>query len=177
MKKKLILFTTSIAVLFCGASIIYGEDNVAMGSKDDPIVTLKYVESRIEQVKYYIDQNLEIFKQENEELKKSIENSSTTPTTDSNESVQAPGVFKVIQVAAGQKLICGESAEIIWRSGKASAIGSENGGLTDVTIGKNLATGDEVVSNHLIIIPRDDGRGMNVEVDSYLMIKGSYRIE
>lgn len=170
MKKKIVLFTVSMALLVGGATVIYGESSNDIGSESNPIVTLKYVESRIEQIKYYIDQNIEIFRSENEELKKSISNTGNT-------TQQVGSVFKVVEVKAGQKLICGESTEVIWRAGQATVIASELGGLTDVTDGKNLGQGIEVTKDHLIIVPRGDGRGMNVVTDSYVMVKGGYTIE
>lgn len=174
MKKRLILMTMSFALLVGGATIIYGEENNDVGSETNPLVTLKYVEGRIEQLKYYIDQNIEIFRNENNALKENIANTQTTNQQTAN---NASTVFNVVEVKAGQKLICGQSAEVIWRSGNATVIASELGGLTDVTVGKNLSQGEEVTKDHLIIVPRGDGRGMNVIVDSYVMVKGEYSIE
>lgn len=165
MKKKIALIAMSMTLLIGGATVIYGESSNEAGSETNPLVTLKYVDSRIDQLKNYIDQNIEIFRQENEAGK-----SSETGTT-------VNAVFEVVEVKAGQQLICGASAEIIWRAGQATVIASELGGLTDVTDGKNLAHGEIVEKDHHIIVPRGDGRGMNVDIDSYVMVKGEYTIK
>ncbi|NMA93471.1 MAG: hypothetical protein GX975_02280 [Clostridiales bacterium] len=92
------------------------------------------------------------------------------------ESVSRPGTFEVLQLQEGQSLITGKSAEIILRSGTAVAIGSEAGGVSDVTAGTDLKSGDTVTKNHLLIVPQDDGRGIQCQSMSFVMVKGSYTI-
>jgi len=154
------------------------------GSKDDPLVTLSYIEKRIEQIRFYVDEKVnevlnisnsnkvEIAKltQENIQLKAKVEGVSTGGT------VQA-GIYEVVEVQKGQKLIGKTGAEIILRAGKSKAIASDNGGLPDLTGGIDLKMNQNIPLNHLIIIPRDDGRGMLVEEYSYFMVKGAYEIE
>ncbi len=67
----------------------------------------------------------------------------------------------VVEIAPGQSIIGGESGtEIILRGGgKAKIIAGELGGLSDVTEGKDLGMDRLVPANHLLIVPRDDGRG------------------
>ncbi len=92
------------------------------------------------------------------------------------DSLSGPGTFEVLQLQAGQSLITGKSAEIILRSGSAVAIGSEAGGVSDVTEGRDLKTGDAVTKNHLLIVPQDDGRGIQCQSMSFVMVKGPYTI-
>jgi hypothetical protein len=56
------------------------------------------------------------------------------------------------------------------------AVASASGGLSDVTDGANI-DGDTVVpKNHHIVVPRDDGRGLQVVTGGAIMIKGKYEI-
>lgn len=91
--------------------------------------------------------------------------------------------FTVIKITKGQTLIAGASAEIIVRSGTASAIsGSQGDSLADMTTDNsektNLANGQTVPINHLILISRDDGRGVKaVSGEVYLLVKGTFTIK
>lgn len=135
------------------------------GSKEDPIVTRSYVEKRVEQLKYYIDQKIE-------ELKGNAGGGNSSPV------MENPGSsFVVLQLEKNQRLVCGAGTEVILRSGEALAVASESGGVSDVTAGKDLKMGESVSLNHLLIIPRDDGRGIKAKTSIYVMVKGSYRIQ
>ncbi|SKC50610.1 hypothetical protein [Maledivibacter halophilus] len=182
-KKSLAICLSTIA-LAGSFFVISGSGFMGPGSDDDPIVTLSYVEKRIEQIKYYINQNIETINNETMGLKTRVKelegqsNKSNLIPNESNISVAAsPSKFEVVAIEAGQILKLGESSEVIWRSGKATAIASENGGLLDVTIGKDIKTGEEIPLHHLLIIPRNDGRGMTVTAKSFVMIKGTYAIQ
>ncbi|MBC7959090.1 MAG: hypothetical protein H7X94_04410, partial [Vallitaleaceae bacterium] len=86
--------------------------------------------------------------------------------------------FVVVEVGAGQKLICEGSTEIILRSGDATGVANAAGdGLSDVTSGADIRQGVAVEKNHLLIVPKTDGRGLLVTKKSYLMVKGNYAIE
>ena len=85
-------------------------------------------------------------------------------------------VFQVVELSAGEKFVGGVGCEVILRSGKATAIISANGGLTDVTGGTDLKEKEEIPQNHLLIIPRDDGRGFVSATKSFIMVKGNYTI-
>jgi len=128
------------------------------GSKEDPIVTLSYVELKLEQLKDYVDQ-------------KSFSSNPSQPTNPAQSST-----FEVVELKVGQSLIAGAGTEVILRSGEAVAIISPLGGLSDVTGAKDLQKDEKVPSNHLLIIPRDDGRGIRALSDSFLLVKGGYTI-
>jgi len=93
------------------------------------------------------------------------------------EELSASREFEAIEVKAGSKIILGASAEIVLRSGKASAVAGTYGGLADLAAGLDLQTGDSVSPNHLLLIARDDGRGIVAETDIWVLIKGKYTIE
>ena len=90
--------------------------------------------------------------------------------------VDAQTSFSPIQVAAGQRLIGGEGAEIILRSGEAAAIDNGENGVSDLTSGTDLMSGSPVGVNHLILVPRDDGRGITALTDIWAMVRGDYEI-
>jgi len=119
---------------------------------DDPLVTLSYIEKRFVELKKYIDYKIP-----------------------NNNSLN--GKFEVVNIKAGNKVIfTEESTEFILRAGEASAITSANGGLANLTTGIDIKTGENVQLNNLILISRNDGRGVLANTDIYIMIKGQYEI-
>jgi len=151
--KKSVLVLTSIFSLIIVVQAVYAMNNEP-GTQGDPLVTLSYVEQRMEQMQFYIDEKVA-----------DAERNRTAAT------------FEVIEVKAGQAVIAGKGTELIIRGGKASAITSELGGLSDVTAARDIKSGESVPANHLIIIPRDDGRGIKAKTDLFIMIKGAFYIE
>lgn len=96
------------------------------------------------------------------------------------QSIETYGKFVALELTANQKLMTGESAEIILRGGKAKAIGGEGGGLSDITsgTGADVNTDQDVPLNHLLLVSRDDGRGIKiVSKKAWVLVKGPYTIE
>jgi hypothetical protein len=87
------------------------------------------------------------------------------------------GVFLPVQVAAGKRLIGGAGAEIILRSGEATVIGNESNGVSDLTDGSDLPTGAPARPNHLLLVPRDDGRGIAAVTDLWVMVRGPHTLQ
>ncbi|WP_312653199.1 hypothetical protein [Aminipila sp.] len=85
--------------------------------------------------------------------------------------------YSPISLTAGQKLIGGEGSEIILRSGEATAIDNGANGVSDLTIGTDLMTGSQVVTNHLLLVPRNDGRGITAVTDIWVMVRGAYTVQ
>jgi hypothetical protein len=90
---------------------------------------------------------------------------------------EAGGVFLPVEVAAGKRLIGGAGAEIIVRSGEAAIVSNENNGVSDLTLGLDLMTGESAQPNHLLLVPRDDGRGLAATTDLWVMVRGAYTIQ
>lgn len=146
MKKNVIII--GLIVLLFG--LITVESSASSNVNSDPLVTLSYLEKRIEEFKNYVDNNVQ----------------GTTGTS---------AKFDVVEVKAGQSVIFTDaSVEFILRSGDATAIASENGGLADLTEGVDLLTGDPIKKNHLMLVPRNDNRGVVAKTDLWIMIKGTY---
>ena len=85
--------------------------------------------------------------------------------------VKNVSAFKVVEVPANKSVICGAGTEIIVRMGSCSVIGNKKGGLSDVTMGFDLANETVIQGNHLLIVPLNDGRGVWTATNCILMIK------
>ncbi|MGM0378126.1 MAG: hypothetical protein ACQEQE_00150 [Bacillota bacterium] len=144
MFKKILLI---ILIIVLSLNIVLANNS----QESDPLVTLSYLEKRINELREYIDYNKK----------------------------QTSSKYKVVEIKKGSKVYFEqESLEFILRSGKASAIASQNGdGLSDLTAGKDLKTGDLIQKNHLMLIPRNDSRGLKALTNIWIMIKGKYRVE
>jgi len=83
--------------------------------------------------------------------------------------------FTPLFIPAGRILVAEAGVEIILRSGQATVIAGPNG-LVDITAGLDIANGEQVSQNHLLLVPASDGRGMLFNTDAWIMIKGGYTI-
>ena len=104
-------------------------------------------------------------------LENSLEKEDSSSDDKETEVTVKSSGFKVVNLKAGEILSLGESAEIILRTGSATVVGGTGGGLSDVTAGKDVPDGGKVELNHLLITPRDDGRGIKVSENSAVMVK------
>ena len=90
--------------------------------------------------------------------------------------VDAKTSFSPVEMAEGQRLLGGGGTEMILRSGEAAAIDNGSNGVSDLTSGLDLMTGDRVELNHLLLIPRDDGRGITALTEAWVMVRGDYEL-
>jgi len=90
--------------------------------------------------------------------------------------VDARMSFSSVELTEGQRLIGGDGTEIILRSGEATAIDNGYNGVADLTSGTDLMTGNQVGSNHLLLVPRADGRGITAVTDIWVLVRGDYTI-
>ena len=89
-------------------------------------------------------------------------------------SVLRTVTFTVLDIKAGERFYGCEGCEFILRGGKGIVKASSLGGLNNATNGTDLEEGSYLPPNHLIIVPRDDGRGFVAETDVIIMVKGNY---
>lgn len=157
--KKILVFTLILAMIF--TVVIYA----APGDSNDPIVVLSYLNDRIKALisDYKLD-NLSDLQKKVDELAKA------------GGSGASSAALEVVEIRAGERLIAGAGTELILRGGKAFVIGSEMGGIANVTAGKDFVSGMEFVANHLMIVPRGDGRGAHTNDYAIFMVRGSYEI-
>ncbi len=152
MNRGKIAIILAISIVLGGIAISYAQP----GSESDPVVTLSYIKDTVIPSIYdYIDEKL------------------SGATGGDGEA----SVFSVLELAKDKKIICGAGAELILRSGEATVIATEKGGLADTTGGKDLADGWQVPDNHLLIVPVADGRGVKATTNCIFMIKGKYSIK
>jgi len=83
--------------------------------------------------------------------------------------------FTPVQVPAGSRLYAEAGAEFILRSGRATAISGADG-MVNVTTGVDIINGNNIPTNHLLLVPRSDGRGFRADTDVWVMIKGGFNI-
>lgn len=158
LKIQILSTAIIIFVLIAVVSMVYASTN-DLGSKDDPIVTLSYLELKISQLKDYIDKK--IFSPGDSQSADSVDNLT----------------YEVVELKKGQYLVAGAGTEVILRAGEATAIISPLGGLSDVTGAKDIQQDEKIPTDHLLIIPRDDGRGLRALSDSFLLVRGKYTIK
>ena len=149
-KLKRTILAIGVISIMLGTTVVFSEP----GSEKDPLVSLSYLEKSMEQIKLYIDDRLG---------EKGIEDGCSNNLT-------------VVEIASGQSIIGKSGTEIILRGGQAKVIAGELGGLSDVTQGKNLDMDRSVPANHLLIVPRDDDRGVLAVTESIFLVRGKYEI-
>ncbi len=166
-----------VAVFFAGlyAGSLQASETPVSGSKEDPLVTLSFVEKNFVP-KNQLDNYVPVDKLEDYVLKEDLEDYTTDPSQHS--------IFTVVSLEPGQFLEGKQGTEIILRAGNASVVaktfddGTVNG-LTNITTGEDMISGS-VPMNHLLFVPRSDGRGVKAEsyhTDVIFMVKGEYTIK
>jgi len=132
--KKLGL-TALLILLTTTAVMIYTHsdsraDSAKPGSIDDPLVTKSYVD-------------------------KLLAGGSTGGGQGTTQGIETT----VVSVNPGEVLLAKAGAQFVLRAGKGVAYSSDANGISDVTDGKDIKSGQPVANNHLLIFPRD-GRGV-----------------
>ncbi len=154
MRFKKSVLALGLAGLLLTSAIVFSEP----GSESDPVISLSYLNIKMDELKEYIDEKI-----------KGISSGLPSSTGDG---------LVVVELQNGQSIIGKSGTEFIKRSGNALAITSSQGGLSDVTSGVDIGEGKAVPDNHLIVIARDDERGMYITKDkTFIMVRGDYTIK
>ena len=85
--------------------------------------------------------------------------------------------WEVAELERGQVLKGYAGTEIIVRRGKAVVIDPVGNGIPDLTAGVDIFTGSTVPNNHLLVIPREDGRAVGAQSAVTLMYRGGASVE
>lgn len=150
MKKNLVVRLSTIMIFTFFSLLCFSGSAASPGTQDDPLVSLSYVNDVImPQIKSYVDSQVQ---------------------------QQSGDSFQVIDVKKGQRVIGIQGTEYILRMGSAKIIATQKGGIADTTLGVDLPMNTPVPANHLLIVPFNDGRGILMETDGILLIKGTYTI-
>lgn len=170
MKKQTKLFMIALGILAVGTSAYAAKGEA--GSANDPLVTKSYVDSQIAA----ISSGGNLSKLEN--TVKAQEEMINVLTQEMNAlKKQGSSSYTVVTVPAGSSITGMQGTEIIVRSGSGIVLASNGGGLQDMTEGTDLLGGSEVPKYHLVIIPREDGRGIYATKDLIVMVRGGYNIQ
>lgn len=175
-KQRIVSISLAIIITVGLVSIVAVNSAADPGSGEDPVVSQSYVDSKIET----LTKSLQTAEQKIEILSKSLQTAEQKIEILSKSTQASVQKFEVVEVKLGKSVICGDSTELVVRSGKAKAISSDAGGLSDLTAdnGGDLKNGANILTNHLLLIPRDDGRGIKVtSASAWVMIKGKYEIK
>lgn len=141
---KKISAACAMGLLLMGAAV------PAFAKDDDPLVSLSYLNQRLEAI------------QNNQNQKPAAPSGAQT--------------LEVVELKAGDKIIAAQGAEMIPRSGRVETIAQELGGLSDITAGVDLKQGERAPLNHMLIAPRSDGRGLKASTNAIVLMRGSYRV-
>lgn len=175
-------------LLLMVTGLLYSSTNASSvdpGTIDDPLVTKSYVDDRLDEILNKTGQHSSSSSSKNNNEKTEIDydkiykelNKYVDSKLEEVNKVNVYSKYVVVELELGQDLICSDSTEVILRSGNAKIIGNDTGdGISDITIGIDLSQGVLVPKNHLLIIPRDDGRGLKAESKCFIMVKGEYHI-
>ncbi len=173
--KKLVL---GIEILMATCILAGGTVFAAtIGTESDPLVSKSYVDSKIEQVLTLINSNgsggtasVDTDAIVSQVIEKINEGDLT------GGSVAVDG-YVPVSVAVGQTIYGGEGTELILRAGKGDIVVSGVDGIADITTGGELGNGSKATKNHLMIVPRNDGRGVKVTEAAWFLVKGEYEVK
>ncbi len=161
MKQKILVGIQIFLATFIVATGIAFANSQA-GSSEDPLVAKSYVDDKINQVLEVINSTI------------GTENTSNSTST----NVQISGnSFKPVLVEVGQTIYGKEGTELILRSGKGNAVVPGAEGIANITNGLEVKDKNTINKNQLLIIPREDGRGIKVTEKAWFLVKGDYEIK
>jgi len=162
--KKILIFVIVIAIMLTTAI------SASPGDSNDPIVVLSYLNQRLTSFisEYKLD-TVSSLNTQIDDLKAEIKTLKGGQSTGSQP-------LEIVEIHKGEKLIAQEGAELILRGGEAFIIGSDLGGLTNVTKGKDFVASMSVPANNLLIVPRSDGRGVYTNDYAIFMVRGEYEV-
>ena len=165
MKKsgKLIL---AVVVVFFMLSFGISAQSFTPGDEQDPLVTLSYMNLKIDEIKVYIDEKIDSIG--TIETEAPVENQTTSV------AISIPQNYVVIKMDMGQTLVGKEGTSIILRSGEAKVVTLGVDGMVDLTDGIDVKNDMDVKKNHQLLVPRDDGRSIYAKTDLWIMVKGNY---
>ncbi len=129
----------------------------AAGTEEDPLVSKSYVDDKINQVLEIVNGG-------------SVSLDGTVPAV-------GGASYEPVYASVGDVVLGGEGTELILRSGKGNIYITGVDGIVDATTGQNLVNGHEAAKDHIMIVPRGDGRGVKVTEAAWFLIKGEYTIQ
>ena len=152
----------------CGVLNVTAAMAAGVGSEDDPLITLSYLEEVfLKEVMGKVDQEID---KRNQEIAESV-------------GGQAAGVgggavstFTVVTLNNGQVLTGDIGCEIMLRVGSAVCVSPSNPGLINETSGTVLNNGGALVANNLYMMTIE-GRGVKATAaTTKVLVRGTYTV-
>lgn len=168
-KLKIMLIAGILAV-----TTLYAADNEP-GTANDPLVTKSYVDKKIAEAggtsSGANSSNLAVQLKAQEQLINVL-------TSQINElKQQSSGSFVIVAVPQGKTLFGKQGTEMIIRSGEATVMSAGAGGIQDITEGTDVNGGSQAPKYHLLLVPREDGRGLIANKALTVMVRGGYSLQ
>ncbi len=162
LRKTVLVFIMMLCLLTVGVSA-----DEAYSSQNDPLVSLSYVNDILgPQIMAEVLAKIESQYVKIDAITDISSGDYTLVTLNRGETLMSKGICEIV-------LLSGNSTVVVTSSSNIAA----GEGIVDVTDGTVLTNGILVKSNHKIIIPKADGRGMTATSDSVtLLVKGDYTL-
>jgi len=161
-----------IAKVFASSAAGASSGDGGPGSADDPLIARS---AMVEYVGEQFNRQLPDFMETT--VKPFVDARIEEKVRDIGLGAGAPGGWTVVELKQGQRLVGDAGAEFIVRSGQAAVVDPTPNGIPDVTSGDNLTAGKTVPNNHLLVVPRADGRGIQALTASvWVMYRGQVNI-
>ena len=201
--KKII--SISLLVCLLGSTAVFAASD-SFDSSTDPLVSLSYINeillpdlsAQIAEAKAIAEANsdkasksevqavanrVSSLEQKMASVQSSVSSILESLADEDNKPMSA--AYSIVHMKYGEKLFSKKhSFEIILRTGEAQVISPftfENGseyvqGIADVTSGKDVADGESIERNHMLVVPSGgDGRGLLVtSEEAYILVRGEY---
>ncbi len=176
MKKKMAAGIAVVFVILVTAGVI--AHAAAYDSSLDPLVTLSYLSNQFKnEILSEVDKRIENITGSLEAYAL-YQDRYPDPYTPPVQESSASAAFEVVELSYGDVLYAASACEIMLRAGVVSCIASDaSQGLADITGGYEIYSGEFLTKNHMCLIPRADGRGIQALSDSvFIMVRGDYTI-
>ncbi len=182
--KSLLLGTVATTLLI---TTVYAAG--AAGSSDDPLVTKSYVDTQISSILNTISSsnsntgNGTISEEVEKDLVETVTKNvlaiiSATSNDSTNTSTGSSQSYVPVELQSGQILVGDEGTEIILRSGSALSYVNSANGIVNATTGGEYMDGISIPKNNILIVPRNDGRGVRaINGSAWFIVKGGYTIK
>ncbi len=170
--QKAMMFITVLSLSAAVFSLVVFANSVNPGSSGDPLVSKSYVDEKFNELANLLDAAALSpgGVSESRIVDKVLDQIDTIISAESGSK------FKPVFAEKNQVIMGGEGTEIILRSGTAAAYVPVSDGVVNATTGQELFNNTTIPANNIIIVPREDGRGVTALTDSWFIVKGGYTI-
>jgi len=187
------VFTAGIAAFVLSFAQMSYAAGASPGSAGDPLASQSYVDQKIQDLQNQILSNpsqsgvpssITGLSQAAEDqiiadLLAKLDNVIGSGNLSSGQTPADNG-YTAVFLPQGETLFGGDGTEIMLRSGSAVAVIPSINGFADATGGVDIQDGESIPMNHLLIVPRGDGRGVKATAataETWFLVRGSYTIQ